>query len=81
MHGNVFTWCQEGYRNYPMAAAFEETDDVEAELAVGPAVSRVLRGGSFFFQASLLRSAHRAGNVPADRFLNNGFRVARTLGP
>ena len=43
--------------------------------------SRVLRGGSFNFQASLVRSAYRDGNVPANRVNDVGFRPARTFTP
>ena len=43
--------------------------------------SRVLRGGWFFIQASLLRSATRIVDVPAYRYSYFGFRLARTFTP
>jgi formylglycine-generating enzyme required for sulfatase activity len=39
----------------------------------------VSRGGSFFSQASLVRSADRDGAVPSHRHGNIGFRPARTF--
>ena len=41
--------------------------------------SRVLRGGSFNNQASIVRSAYRSNYVPTTRIYDYGFRPARTL--
>ncbi len=41
--------------------------------------SRVLRGGSWDLNPQYLRSADRYGNRPVTRFINVGFRIARTL--
>jgi formylglycine-generating enzyme required for sulfatase activity len=41
--------------------------------------SRVLRGGSFYFQASNVRSAHRFDLAPALRDNISAFRPARTF--
>jgi hypothetical protein len=40
---------------------------------------RILRGGSFIHQPEVLRSALRYWNLPTDRNINVGFRLARTL--
>lgn len=41
---------------------------------------RVLRGGSRFDVAELLRPGARGGPLASDRGRGGGFRVARTLG-
>ena len=40
--------------------------------------SRVLRGGAFLGGAAFARSASRVNYRPVNRFINLGFRVART---
>ncbi len=57
MQGNVYTWCQESYTDYPAGKGDEAAEDHEDELVVNS--SRVLRGGSFDDQASNVRSANR----------------------
>jgi formylglycine-generating enzyme required for sulfatase activity len=75
----VFTWCQERYKDYPATKDDVVSEDKEDDLVVSSTVSRVLRGGSFGLQASLVRSADRNSNVPSYRNNNYGFRPARTL--
>jgi serine/threonine protein kinase/formylglycine-generating enzyme required for sulfatase activity len=75
--GNVFTWCQERFKAYPEGN--KATEDTEDELVVTSTGNRVLRGGSFYNQASLVRSACRYLNVPSSRLNSIGFRPARTL--
>jgi formylglycine-generating enzyme required for sulfatase activity len=79
VQGNVFTWCQESYKDYPTGKGEEAAEDKEDGLVISPTKSRVLRGGSFFSRASLVRSADRGSYVPSDRNDSAGFRVARTL--
>jgi formylglycine-generating enzyme required for sulfatase activity len=73
MHGNVWEWCQDV--NKGKGGDGEETEDIRDTN------SRVLRGGSFVGQASLVRSAHRILYVPANRVIGFGFRPARTFTP
>jgi formylglycine-generating enzyme required for sulfatase activity len=42
---------------------------------------RVIRGGGWFFEPRIVRSANRDGDSPVIRNNNLGFRVARTLTP
>ena len=81
VQGDVYTWCQERYKAYPQGKGEEPEDDNEDILSINNQNSRVLRGGSFNFQASLVRSANRNYNVPTYRFFIIGFRPARTFMP
>jgi formylglycine-generating enzyme required for sulfatase activity len=76
IQGNVFTRCQESYKSYPKDVKI--TEDTEDLLIVGTS-SRMLRGGSFYDQASYVRSALRLSLVPAARDFRSGIRPARTL--
>jgi formylglycine-generating enzyme required for sulfatase activity len=77
VHGNVFTWCQERTKSYPTGD--ECTEDTEDILPIEKTKERVMRGGSFYNPASIVRSAYRTNHVPIFRFFNFGFRLARTL--
>jgi formylglycine-generating enzyme required for sulfatase activity len=74
MSGNVWEWTQDcwndSYANAPVTGA-ARTD--------GNCVRRVLRGGSWNVNARFVRAAYRSNNVPATRFNDIGFRLARTL--
>ncbi|MEK6334113.1 MAG: formylglycine-generating enzyme family protein [Acidobacteriota bacterium] len=72
MNGNIFEWCEDRYHN---------THD-GAPVDGGPRLDyrdrsdyRVIRGGSWFYDASYLRSAYRTYYDPWDRFGINGFRL------
>jgi formylglycine-generating enzyme required for sulfatase activity len=81
VQGNAFAWCQDSYKPYPTRKGEETEEDQEDDPGpVGPQ-DRVLRGGSFLYQASFVRSANRVHRPPSTRNNNNGFRVARTLLP
>jgi formylglycine-generating enzyme required for sulfatase activity len=79
LHGNVFTWCQESYRDYPGAEGGRTVEDKEGNLDIVDTDIRVLRGGSFGSDAWSVRSAVRSGAVPTNRGTNVGFRPARTF--
>jgi formylglycine-generating enzyme required for sulfatase activity len=80
VYGNVWEWGQDRWREYP--STFTLRDDVEDSLLkVMDAEARTRRGGSFSYEAAVMRSSHRgAPNAyfPMQRRDNVGFRVART---
>jgi formylglycine-generating enzyme required for sulfatase activity len=73
MHGNVWEWCRDRYGSYPAGAVTDPT---------GPSAGtyRVLRGGSWGFNAADARSANRYRSFPDQRGNGgNGLRVLRAL--
>jgi formylglycine-generating enzyme required for sulfatase activity len=80
MHGNVFSWCQEGFKDQTRAAD-GAVEDEEDDLGIPPSKSRVMRGGSFDRQAAQVRSAARFFGFPASPYGMVGFRPVRTFAP
>ena len=72
MHGNVWELCLDWYGDYPKG---DVTDPKGPETGTG----RVNRGGSWFVEPHLIRSAFRSGDVPSGRNANLGFRVSMTV--
>jgi formylglycine-generating enzyme required for sulfatase activity len=79
LHGDVYTWCQESYQTYPAARGGGAIEDKEDKLYVEDTEGRVLRGGSFSYQASFVRCASRRRLGPTNRYYNVGLRPARTF--
>jgi formylglycine-generating enzyme required for sulfatase activity len=79
MHGNVWNWCQERYREYPRGGDESSIDDNEDDLNINSQDGRLLRGGSFLSLPVHVRSAYRSWIAPADRDYNIGLRAARTF--
>ena len=69
LSGNVWEWTTSQYRPYPydVVDGREGLDDAAAR--------RVLRGGSWSFDASSARAADRNYDVPGYRYYAIGFRV------
>jgi eukaryotic-like serine/threonine-protein kinase len=77
LHGNILSWCQESYKNYPMVnddKVFEDKEDADSVSR-----NRVLRGGYFGSRPLVVRSAMRHGTAPTSRLTYCGFRPARTF--
>lgn len=78
MHGNAWDWCQGIPRPYQVGTKGYVVD-VEDDTDVSDRNNRALRGGSFYHQASIVRSAYRDLNRPSYHGRSLGVRVARTL--
>jgi formylglycine-generating enzyme required for sulfatase activity/tRNA A-37 threonylcarbamoyl transferase component Bud32 len=79
MHGNVWQWCHEPYREYPAKQGQETIDDREDSLIIAKDQKRILRGGAFDRPAVFVRSAHRDFTEPGFRRASLAFRPARTI--
>jgi formylglycine-generating enzyme required for sulfatase activity len=74
----VCTWHQETYEPYPQGD--KSSDGKKDDLVIASTVGRVLRSGSFFAPAKIVRSAFRNEYVPTHRHTGTvGFRPARTF--
>jgi formylglycine-generating enzyme required for sulfatase activity len=75
MHGNAWEWVQDQYHeNYQGAPA-----DGSAWVSGGEQARRVLRGGAWYYDPRILRSAGRIRYAPDGRIYDAGMRIARTL--
>ena len=72
MAGNVFDWVDDWYHvhHYSNAAANNPVGPESGSL-------RVLRGGSHWFDATLMRSTNREPYHPQQTDVDIGFRCAR----
>ena len=78
LHGNVWCWCQERYKDNPKEPKSVIVDK-EDMLEIKGKDSRFLCGGAYSFPASNARCANRVGDVPASGNGAAGFRPARTF--
>jgi formylglycine-generating enzyme required for sulfatase activity len=70
MSGNVYEWCWDRYENYSSGS---QPDPRGPSSGVG----RVIRGGSWYSSAALVRSAYRGSYTPSNRDSEIGFRLVR----
>ena len=68
MHGNVLEWCQDWYGDY-------SSSSVSNPKGAASGASRVLRGGSWSYDAQGVRSAYRFNYAPDFRNFDYGFRL------
>jgi len=76
MHGNVWEFCQDSYREY---APDLVTDPIARPQKEGDKV--VVRGGSRADNASACRSANRSSEQPGGRNRGQGLRIALSPAP
>ena len=71
MHGNVWEWMQDWYGAYA-------ADAVRDPQGPASGLYRVIRGGSWGYDARYCRSASRFDAAPGNRYGTLGFRLLRT---
>lgn len=74
MHGNVWEWVQDCYEDSYKGAPNGRTARKDTS-----GCTFVYRGGSWFNDPAVLRSAVRGGDTPGGRGSHLGFRLARTF--
>ena len=74
MAGNVYDWVADWLDNsyYGKSPASNPVGPVSGQY-------RVLRGGSWLYDDSYLRSAYRYSSDPANSYFDTGFRCARSI--
>src|SRR5262249_50911714 len=70
MHGNAWEWCQDWYD-----ANYYKNSPRQDPQGPGAGVLRVLRGGSWFVEPRVCRSAYRYSFAPSFHNHSLGFRV------
>jgi len=72
MHGNVWEWCQDAYKNNYKGAPTDGT----ARESNSTSAARALRGGSWINADRNCRSSFRSDNAPGSRYDYVGFRLS-----
>ncbi|MGQ0677139.1 MAG: SUMF1/EgtB/PvdO family nonheme iron enzyme [Rhodospirillales bacterium] len=73
MHGNVWEWVEDCWN-----ATYDGAPGDGTAWLTGECSRRILRGGSWDNDPGDVRSAYRVRVVTTNRYINLGFRVART---
>ena len=73
MSGNVYEWCNDWW-----GSTYYTTSPSTNPAGPSSGSYRVLRGGSWLNSSVVCRSSYRINSDPDARFVNGGFRVART---
>ena len=69
MHGNVYEWTDSGYGSYPTEATLDPLGNTVSG-------SKVMRGGSYLYNAAYNRSSYRDSRFAGYSHSNRGFRIA-----
>jgi formylglycine-generating enzyme required for sulfatase activity len=78
-HGNVWCWCQEPHRKYPLGELGKVFEDQEGVLEIDPKLGRAVRGNCYTDQGRSVGCASSWYPVPTYQTNIVGFRVARTM--
>jgi serine/threonine protein kinase/formylglycine-generating enzyme required for sulfatase activity len=78
MLGNQFEWVNERQGVTRPGRHASYTDHINIIERIDGKIPRILRGGAFFYQSALVRSAFRSWLAPANRSNSSGFRPSRT---
>jgi formylglycine-generating enzyme required for sulfatase activity len=77
MHGDVDEWIEDDYQE-----TYEKAPTDGSAWVDNPRVAdRVVRGGSWLFEAGYCRSAARGNDKAGERKTGIGFRLAKSVGP
>jgi formylglycine-generating enzyme required for sulfatase activity len=71
MHGNVQEWCEDWFHPTYNGAPND------GSAWQDPTLWRVVRGGTWYYEARSCRSAYRDKSNPLNRLINVGFRIVR----
>jgi formylglycine-generating enzyme required for sulfatase activity len=72
MHGNVWEWCQDDWHGKYEGAPIDGSAWLDNEESSN---TKLLRGGSWYYNPVNCRSAYRLGNDLVDYYNGIGFRV------
>jgi len=76
MHGNVWEWCQDDFRENYQGAPNDGSPRLEKSKKQQNQANKALRGGSWYNHPDNCRSAYRYDDVRRDYFIKSfGFRV------
>lgn len=76
VHGNTYDWVEDCYHD-----SYDGAPSDGSAWIAGNCDRRVVRGGAWTSAPWLLRASYRGSFPPAQRIINLGFRLARTLTP
>jgi formylglycine-generating enzyme required for sulfatase activity len=79
MLGNTYEWCQDKADEFRAEKNGRYDDVISRSDSVEEKAPRLLRGGSFYFQPALVRSAFRNRHRPLFRGTGIGLRPTRTI--